>query len=116
MQVADSPRFDMGAMYLGRHYRCFPGQGTFPVIEFMQAVHATGYSSYISHEVFSDEFRAALLDATAEDGKRSLVWLENSVKDDKNTEAGKSLHVQPSIPNPQSQVKDIEFIEIKPKM
>ena len=26
VQVADAPRFDMGALHLGRHYRCFPGR------------------------------------------------------------------------------------------
>jgi 4-hydroxyphenylpyruvate dioxygenase len=79
VQVADSHRFDMSAIHIGRHLRCFPGQGTYPVIEFMKAVHATGYSGYISHEVFSDEFRGALLEPTAMDGKRSLVWLEGEV-------------------------------------
>lgn len=112
VQVADAPRFDMGAMYLGRHYRCFPGQGTFPVMEFMNAVRATGYSGYISHEVFSDEFRAAILETTAADGKRSLVWLEG-MTDAKfqisNTPNLKSemWHSELSTPS----VSDIEFVE-----
>jgi 4-hydroxyphenylpyruvate dioxygenase len=76
VQVADAPKYDMGAMHLGRHYRCFPGQGSFPVVEFMDAVCATGYKGYLSHEIFSDEFRSSLVEPIALDGKRSLNWLE----------------------------------------
>lgn len=54
VQVADAPKYDMGAMHLGRHYRCFPGQGSYPVVEFLNAVKATGYDGYLSHEIFSD--------------------------------------------------------------
>jgi 4-hydroxyphenylpyruvate dioxygenase len=103
VQVADSHRFDMSAIHIGRHLRCFPGQGTYPVIEFMEAVHATGYSGYLSHEIFSDEFRASLLEPTAVDGKRSLVWLENQV--------GFREQPKSKIQNPKSKVLGIEFIE-----
>jgi 4-hydroxyphenylpyruvate dioxygenase len=85
VQVADAHYFDMSAIHVGRHLRCFPGQGTFPVVEYMQAVAATGYDGYISHEIFSDDFRAASLEATAADGKRSLVWLENAVNYERKT-------------------------------
>jgi len=66
VQVADAPKYDMGAMHLGRHYRCFPGQGAFPVVEFMKAVCATGYDGYLSHEIFSDEFRSSQIDVSLE--------------------------------------------------
>jgi 4-hydroxyphenylpyruvate dioxygenase len=75
VQVADAMKHDMGAMHIARHLRCFPGQGSFPVVEFMAAVRATGYDGYISHEIFSDEFRASQIDPVALDGKRSLAWL-----------------------------------------
>jgi 4-hydroxyphenylpyruvate dioxygenase len=111
VQVADAHYFDMSAIHVGRHLRCFPGQGTFPVVEYMNAVHATGYEGYISHEIFSDDFRGASLEATAIDGKRSLVWLENTV----NYELGNMSYernVSHFIPPPLiSYLKDIEFIE-----
>lgn len=88
VQVADAPKFDMGAMYLGRHYRCFPGQGAYPVVEFMQQIRKTGFDGWLSHEIFSDEFRASQIDPVALDGKRSLVWLEG-ITTIKNTEGGK---------------------------
>ncbi len=80
VQVADAPKLDMGPMHLGRHYRSFPGQGSFPVIDFLKAVDSTGYDSYISHEIFSDDFRNSSSDRMALDGKRSLIWLSNELK------------------------------------
>jgi 4-hydroxyphenylpyruvate dioxygenase len=135
VQVADSQHYDMSAIYIGRHLRCFPGQGTFPVIEYTNAVISTGYSGYISHEIFSDEFRSSQLDPIALDGKRSLVWLEgvtdfgSRISDFGNEppvlgigkKKAKSSKAQISatnptsdIPNPTSNtpsVSDIEFIE-----
>ncbi|PWK17597.1 4-hydroxyphenylpyruvate dioxygenase [Arcicella aurantiaca] len=96
VQVADAPNFDMGAMHLGRHYRSFPGQGSFPVVEFIKAVQATGYDGYLSHEIFSDEFRSSQIDPVALDGKRSLIWLESISKHKKES---------------QINLKSIEFLE-----
>jgi 4-hydroxyphenylpyruvate dioxygenase len=79
IQVADALKMDVAHIILGRHYRCFPGQGSFPVEEFMKAVDATGYSGYLSHEIFSDDFRASRVYPVALDGKRSLIWLTNTV-------------------------------------
>jgi 4-hydroxyphenylpyruvate dioxygenase len=119
VQVADSHYFDMSAIHIGRHLRCFPGQGTYPVVEFMKAVHATGYSGYISHEVFSDEFRAALLEPTALDGKRSLVWLEGEVTRDllvvtraskaKNTEGVSKTNSEQQVTNNESPITNNEY-------
>lgn len=86
VQVADAPKYDMGAMHLGRHYRCFPGQGSYPVVEFLNAVKATGYDGYLSHEIFSDEFRSSLIEPVALDGKRSLIWLEKMTSNTNNAQ------------------------------
>jgi 4-hydroxyphenylpyruvate dioxygenase len=110
VQVADSHRFDMSAIHVGRHLRCFPGQGTYPVIEFMKAVHATGYSGYLSHEIFSDDFRASLLEPTAIDGKRSLVWLENMVNEKSTPSNAQAVSHTSNIVHSTS-VTGIEFIE-----
>jgi 4-hydroxyphenylpyruvate dioxygenase len=121
VQVADAQNYDMSAIYIGRHLRCFPGQGTFPVVEYMNAIRSTGYSGYISHEIFSDEFRSALLDPIAIDGKRSLVWLEGVTDvgfgmSDVGRDAINRVSTLPKsdIRNPTSNtpsVSDIEFIE-----
>jgi 4-hydroxyphenylpyruvate dioxygenase len=112
VQVADSQNYDMSVIYVGRHLRCFPGQGTFPVVEYMDAVRSTGYNGYISHEIFSDEFRSALLDPIALDGKRSLVWLEG-ITDSKEEISNSKFQ----IPNSQKEMSDSKFqISNTPKL
>jgi 4-hydroxyphenylpyruvate dioxygenase len=99
VQVADALKMDVAHIILGRHYRCFPGQGSFPVEDFMKAVDSTGYSGYISHEIFSDDFRASRVYPVALDGKRSLIWLTNTVAK-KNIEN-----------NPKPVLTGIQFVE-----
>lgn len=77
VQVADAPLLDMDVLQWSRHFRCFPGQGRLPLAPFMEALAKTGYDGPLSHEIFSDAFRAAPNDVTAMDGMRSLIYLEN---------------------------------------
>lgn len=78
VQIADAPHMDMGVLEWSRHYRCFPGQGDFPLADFTARVVKTGYRGPLSLEVFNDGFRGAPPAATAADGYRSLLWLEAS--------------------------------------
>jgi 4-hydroxyphenylpyruvate dioxygenase len=80
VQVADAPKMDMDLLQWSRHFRNFPGQGDLPVDGFMQAVIATGYDGWLSHEIFNDRFRMASPRRIAEDGERSLIWLEDRVR------------------------------------
>ncbi len=77
VQLADAPKMDMDLLQWSRHFRNFPGQGDFPVDAFMQAVIATGYDRWLSHEIFNDRFRMASPRRIAEDGERSLIWLND---------------------------------------
>ena len=65
----------MDFLYWSRHFRCFPGQGEFPMVRFMQAVAATQYRGPLSLEIFNDHFRAAAPRQTAIDGRRSMILL-----------------------------------------
>lgn len=104
VQIADAPLLDMGVLYLSRHYRCFPGQGNQPVVEFMQRVHGTGYDDWVSHEIFSDDFRGARAKPTALDGRRSLVWLDSVVgRNDSVAEA--AAHTDATM------LRNIAFVE-----
>lgn len=76
VQVADAPALEMGALPWSRHFRNFPGQGQFPLKQFMDALRETGYRGYLSLEVFNDQFRTAPPKETALDGYRSLVYLQ----------------------------------------
>lgn len=77
VQVADAPKMQMDILQYSRHYRCFPGQGDFPVIDFVKTLKDKGYNDYLSHEVFNDEFRSSSPKEKAVDGVRSLKWLED---------------------------------------
>lgn len=81
VQVADAPKMQMDILQYSRHYRCFPGQGDFPVIDFVKALKDKGYNDYLSHEVFNDEFRSSSPIEKAIDGVRSLKWLEDQTND-----------------------------------
>lgn len=76
VQIADAPLLDMDVLQWSRHFRCFPGQGRLPLDAFMRALAHTGYDGPLSLEIFNDAFRAAPTEATAVDGLRSLIWLE----------------------------------------
>ncbi len=107
VQLADAPRIDMDLLHWSRHYRNMPGEGDLPVMEFMQAVAATGYDGPLSLEIFNDQFRGGSPKAIAVDGKRSLVYLMDQVR-------RREPNIKISTPEiaDRINVKGIEFIEI----
>jgi 4-hydroxyphenylpyruvate dioxygenase len=106
VQLADAPWLDMDVLSWSRHFRCFPGQGDMPVVEFMRAVMATGYNGEFSLEIFNDEFRAGSPRSVAVDGQRSLVYLMDRLRDAPGAAA---LDIPP-VP-PRSKCLGVEFIE-----
>jgi 4-hydroxyphenylpyruvate dioxygenase len=72
VQVADAPALRMDPLSLSRHYRCYPGQGDFPVVDYLEAIARTGYRGPVSLEIFNDQFRGASASTIALDGMRSL--------------------------------------------
>ncbi len=80
VQLADAPWLQLDPLSHSRHYRCFPGQGEFPVVPFVGAVLEAGYNGPLSLEIFNDEFRASPARPTAADAMRSLQWLEEQVR------------------------------------
>lgn len=79
LQLADAPRLRMDELQWSRHYRCFPGQGSFDLSSFLERVLAAGYAGPLSLEIFNDVFRQADPFRTAVDGRRSLLWLEEGI-------------------------------------
>lgn len=79
VQLADAPSLDMEVLRHSRHLRNFPGQGDYPIVEFLHELLATGYDDVISHEIFNDDFRIAPPEQTAIDGYRSMMWLDEQV-------------------------------------
>jgi 4-hydroxyphenylpyruvate dioxygenase len=106
VQLADAPWLDMDTMNWSRHFRCFPGQGDFPLIEFTDAVFATGYSGLLSLEIFNDQFRAGSPRGVAIDGQRSLVFLMDQMRG----RSGVPTQAAPSVP-PRARCHGVEFLE-----
>lgn len=119
VQIADAPWMKLDVLSWSRHYRCFPGQGGFPLDQFVAEVVRTGYTGPLSLEVFSDEFRASPTRPTAVDGRRSLLYLEESVRrllDEKPAAGGPApsrsrRRVQLFDPPPPPEIDSFAFIE-----
>jgi 4-hydroxyphenylpyruvate dioxygenase len=106
VQLADAPWLDMDLLSWSRHFRCFPGQGDMPIVEFMQTLLTTGYDGEFSLEIFNDQFRAGLPRLVAVDGQRSLIYLMDQLR----KEASAAALDIPAMP-PRSKCLGVEFIE-----
>lgn len=124
LQLADAPRMVMDVLQWSRHYRCFPGQGTFDLVGFMEHVLKAGYPGPLSLEVFNDVFRAAPNRRTTQDALASLLYLEEQVRArlSQRAEAGTGAasdaaaaslleHVELFNPPAAPEIKGVSFIE-----
>src|SRR5699024_10294870 len=75
LQLADAPDLDMDILSWSRHYRLFPGEGSFDLTDFLTHVRRAGYAGPLSLEVFNDTFRQTDVYRTAAHARRSLNWL-----------------------------------------
>jgi 4-hydroxyphenylpyruvate dioxygenase len=106
VQMADAPLLDMDLLSWSRHFRNFPGQGGFPLVDFMEALQATGFDGPLSLEIFNDQFRASSPRRVAVDGHRSLLFLMDQLRE-RTTAAKPTLPAPP----PRSKCLGTEFIE-----
>ncbi len=106
VQVADAPAMDMDVLQWSRHFRNFPGQGDFPLQDFMAALQTTGYDGLLSLEIFNDQFRAGSARSLAVDGHRSLIYMMDQLR----TKTGQAASGVPVLP-PRSKCVGTEFIE-----
>jgi 4-hydroxyphenylpyruvate dioxygenase len=106
VQLADAPWLDMDVLTWSRHFRCFPGQGDLPLVDFVAAVANTGYEGDLSLEIFNDQFRAGSPRSVAIDGQRSLVYLADRLR----CGSGAVIAEIPEMP-PRSKCLGVEFIE-----
>jgi 4-hydroxyphenylpyruvate dioxygenase len=79
VQLADAPLLDMDSLYWSRHFRCMPGQGDLPLVNYVETLDKIGYDGPLSLEIFNDRFRSASSSQVALDGRRSLLYLEDQV-------------------------------------
>src|ERR1700733_1042738 len=110
VQIADAPAIQMDPLSLSRHYRCYPGQGEYPLIDFLDAVTRAGYRGPVSLEIFNDQFRGASANAIALDGMRSLSALGEGLNKARAARGEPAQADLPALP-PAPEVQKIEFIE-----
>lgn len=106
VQLADAPQIEMDLEYMSRHFRRLPGEGDLPLLDFMRAVAATGYSGAYGLELLSEQQRGASARIAALDGHRSLIYLADRLR-----RAEPDLPVDlPEMP-PRGHVEGVEFVE-----
>lgn len=106
VQVADAPLLEMDYLSWSRHFRNFPGQGDLPLLDFMEALAATGYDGALSLEIFNDQFRGGSARTVAIDGQRSLRFMLDQLA----VRIGKPIRGLARMPA-RARCSGIEFIE-----
>ena len=106
VQVADAPRLEMDYLSWSRHFRCLPGQGELPLMDFMEALQATNFDGLLSLEIFNDQFRAGSARMVATDGQRSLIYMLDQLRQ----RTGVPIAGIPELP-PRSRCQGVAFIE-----
>jgi 4-hydroxyphenylpyruvate dioxygenase len=106
VQVADAPKLEMDYLSWSRHFRCMPGQGDLPLIDFMAALQATSFDGLLSLEIFNDRFRAGSARSVAIDGQRSIL----SMLDALARRTGQRIEGALALPAP-ARCHGVEFIE-----
>jgi 3-dehydroshikimate dehydratase len=109
VQVADAPALVMDPLSLSRHYRCYPGQGDYPIVDYLDAATRTGYHGPLSLEIFNDQFRGASATAMAVDGIRSLRAAGEGLVAKRIAHGVKVPDIAPLPPPPE--VEGVEFVE-----
>ncbi len=81
VQLADAPYMKMDLLEWSRHFRCFPRTGgSCRWRRLPSRSPAVATAAPRSLEIFNDGFRASPNGATAKDGYRSLLWLEEQTR------------------------------------
>ncbi len=106
VQIADAPMLEMDYLSWSRHFRNFPGQGDLPLLDFMEALGATGYEGLLSLEIFNDQFRGGSARGVAIDGQRSLIALFDRLRE----RTGRLPRGAAALP-PRAVCQGTEFIE-----
>jgi 4-hydroxyphenylpyruvate dioxygenase len=105
VQLADAPVMQMDHLSWSRHFRNMPGQGDFPLVDYVSVLLERGYKGALSLEIFNDRFRSSSASTVAIDGYRSLVYLQDQVA------RRLAPRVAPPVFPPRVHARGVEFIE-----
>jgi 4-hydroxyphenylpyruvate dioxygenase len=101
---------DMDVLQWSRHYRLFPGQGTFDLPAFLGHVLTAGYTGPLSLEVFNDVFRQSDPRRAAVDARRSLLALREAAV--AHVPAARRASVGAENPPPTPELSGYAFTEL----
>ena len=107
VQLSDAPEMAMDILQWSRHYRVWPGQGSWDVAGFLENCLIAGYTGPLSLEIFNTVFRRADAERNARDAMRSLLYVEDAVAHRGSMPPG-SLDSAPPAPR----VTGLEFVEL----
>jgi 4-hydroxyphenylpyruvate dioxygenase len=104
VQLADAPLMQMDFLSWSRHFRNMPGQGDFPLVDYVATLLDGGYTGVLSLEIFNDRFRSSSASAVAVDGHRALTFLYDQVA------RRLAPRTSPTFP-PRARARGVEFVE-----
>jgi len=104
VQIADAPWLTMDPLSWSRHFRCMPGQGDLPLVDYVSTLVEIGYDGVLSLEIFNDRFRASAASEVTVDARRSLTLLHDLVQ-------RKLRPYAPPALAPNAMCHGVEFIE-----
>ena len=107
VQLSDAPEMAMDILQWSRHYRVWPGQGSWDVAGFLENCLIAGYTGPLSLEIFNTVFRRSDAERNARDALRSLLYVEDAVAHRGSMPPG-SLDSAPPAPR----VTGLEFVEL----
>ena len=107
VQLSDAPEMAMDILQWSRHYRVWPGQGSWDVAGFLESCLVAGYTGPLSLEIFNTVFRRSDAERNARDAMRSLLYVEDAVAHRGSMPAG-SLDSAPPAPR----TTGLDFVEL----
>ena len=107
VQLSDAPEMAMDILQWSRHYRVWPGQGSWDVAGFLEHCLIAGYTGPLSLEIFNTVFRRSNAERNARDALRSLLYVEDAVAHRGSMPPG-SLDSAPPVPR----VTGLDFVEL----
>src|SRR6185312_9170950 len=105
VQLADAPLLQMDHLSWSRHFRNMPGQGDFPLLDYVATLIERGYKGPLSLEIFNDRFRSTSASAVAVDGLRSLTYLGDQIA------RRLAPRTPPPMFPPRARARGVEFVE-----
>ena len=105
VQLADAPDVPMDLQYKSRMFRSLPGEGDFPILDFVKAVAATGYEDSYGLDLIENRSRSSTRQL-ALDGYRAMLAIADAAR-----KAEPTCHIDlPPMPD-KAEIEGVEFIE-----